>query len=95
MVIKNDSSFDCLAEKLIEYIDARLVGDLETAYKIKRKLAKKNPAEAMICHICKKVSNTGKVIVDNGKLEWECSRCINMEIVRNNTLFNNGRREGN
>jgi len=95
MQINNESKFDCLSEELIKYIDARLVGDLDTAYKIKRRLSKKNPAESMICHICKKVSNKGTVIVENGILEWECSRCKNMQIVRKSTLFNNGRKEGN
>jgi len=93
----NESKFDCLAEELIKYIDARLVGDLDSAYKIKRKLSKKNPAESMICHLCKKVSNKGKVIVEDGRLEWECARCSNIEIIRKNTLFNGNRviKEGN
>jgi len=89
------SDNECIAEQLIEYIDARLVGDIDSAFKIKRRLTKKNIAESMICYICKKVSNKGKVTIENGKLEWICSRCLNMETIRKNTLFSGNRKEGN
>jgi len=73
--------------RIIQYIDARLIGDLDKAFRIKRELSKKNPAESMVCFICKKCSNKGEVIVENGVLEWMCSRCKNIETIRKNTLF--------
>jgi len=93
--MERDDIVECFAEMLLNYIDARLVGDLDEAFKIRRKITKNNIAESLICVVCKKVSNKGKVITgEKGKLVWECSRCTNMEIVRHNTLFS-GRKEGN
>jgi hypothetical protein len=94
-MMERDNIIECFAEMLLDYIDARLVGDLDEAFKIRRKITKNNVAESLICSVCKKVSNKGNVITgEKGRLVWECSRCSNMEIVRNNVLFS-GRKEGN
>jgi hypothetical protein len=93
----NENIFECFAEQLIGYIDARLAGDLETAMKIKKKLIKtNNVAESYKCHICKSVDNTGEIKIDiDGKLIWECKRCINNEFVIKNTLFSRNIRKEN
>lgn len=89
----SENILECFAEMLMAYIDARLIGDLKEAYTIKRKLFKNKPAEAMICHLCKKVDNSGDVVIENGKLVWQCSRCTNMDKIRRTTIFY--RKEGN
>jgi hypothetical protein len=89
----NDNVLKCFAEMLIDYIDARISGNNKEAYNIKRKLTGRNLTESLVCHICKKVSNVGSVISEDGKLVWECSRCTNMAVIIKGTLFN--RKEGN
>lgn len=90
----SENVFECFAEMLIDYFDARIAGDLETAYKIKRKLIKKDIAESYKCYLCNKVDNKGKVVVDiSGKLFWQCQRCINNEFIIKNTLFSRNKKE--
>src|SRR5574343_139357 len=88
-----DNTLSCFVEQLINYIDARFANDLSEAYDIKRKLISAKPVTKFICHMCGKVDNTGKVVQENGKLGWECTRCTNMEIIRRTTLFTGKRNE--
>jgi len=82
-------------QKIMAYIDARMIGDLETAFKIKKEIfPEKRIHEFNKCHICSKFNNKGKVVLDEkGSLVWECQNCINTNFIRNNTLFGGRRTE--